>query len=150
MIKIVKIGGLVYQGMEPFYIDENGNKVWNIPNDLETLRSYVIDTFNWLIGQEVKKQSGGDFTKLSAGNSKAIVLLLKLIDTLNPDESNLTDTEKNILNKLRIFKQQGYSDSPMLDSMLESVLNNISLYSKKIGQAQQAESIDELIKLLEE
>jgi len=150
MIKVIKIGELVYQGIEPFYVDEQGDKVWNIPNDLETLRNCTIDTFNWLIGQEVKKQSGGDFTKLSAGNSKAIVLLLKLIDTLNPDESNLTETEKDILNKLRIFAENGYSDSQMLNNMLESVLNNISVYSQKIEKAQQAKSVDELIRLLEE
>jgi len=150
MIKLIKIGELVYQGIEPYYIDKNGNKIWNIPNDLETLRNCAIDTFNWLIGQEVKKQSGGDFTKLSAGNSKAIVLLLKLIDTLNPDESNLTKTEKNILSKLRTFANNGYSNSQMLDNMLESVLNNISVYSQKIEKAQQAKSVDELIRLLEE
>ena len=150
MIKVIKINNLIYQNIEPFYIDENGYKVWNIPNDLEELRKCTIDTFNWLIGQKVKKQSGGDFTKLSAGNSKAIVLLLKLIDTLNPNETNLTDTEKSILDKLRTFGKNGYSDSQMLNNMLESVLNNISVYSQKIEQAQQATTIDELIKLLEE
>jgi len=150
MIKVIKINNLIYQNIEPYYLNVQGNKVWNIPNDLEKLRNCVIDTFNWLIGQEIKKQSGGDFTKLSAGNSKAIVLLLKLIDTLNPDESNLTDTEKEILSKLRVFAENGYSDSQMLNNMLNSVLNNISIYSQKIEKAQQAESVDELIKLLEE
>jgi len=150
MIKLIKIGELVYQGIEPFYIDENGNKIWNIPNDLETLRNCVIDTFNWLIGQEVKKQSGGDFTKLAAANSKLGVLLIKVVDSLNPDLTSLTENEKAIWDTAKQFAEQGYSDSELLKNLMNAVLTNISNYSQKITQAQQATSIEELIALLEE
>jgi len=150
MIRQIKIGELIYEKIEPFSIDEKGNKVWNIPNDLETLKSCAIDTFNWLIGQEVKKASGGDNTKLAAANSKAIVLLIKLVDTLNPDTTQLTDKEKQIYELLKTFASNGYSDSELLLNTLNAVLNNIGEYSKKIEQAQNATSVEELIKLLEE
>ena len=150
MFKVIKIGELIYQNIKPFYVDEHGNEVWNIPNDLEELRACVIDTFNWLIGQEVKKQSGGDFTKLSAANSKLGVLLVKIVDTLNPDLTNLTENEKVIWDTAKQFAVQRYSDSELLKNLMNAVLNNISVYSTKIEQAQQATTTDELIKLLEE
>ena len=150
MIKQIKIGELVYEKIEPYTINENGERVWNIPNDLEKLRKCTIDTFNWLIGQKVKQVSGGDNTKLAAANSKAIVLLVKLISTLKPDISILTDKEKQIYSLLKEFASNGYSDSELLLNTLTAVLNNIGEYSQKIEQAQQATSIEELIKLLEE
>ena len=150
MIKYLKVKNIVYTNLQLENLKDEKPELVEIFNNLENLRNTTIDTYNWLIGREVKKASGNDTTKLIAGNSKAIVLLLKLIDTLNPDESNLTDTEKEILTKLRTFGQQGYSDSEMLDNMLDSVLNNINVYSQKIEKAQQATSVDELIELLEE
>ena len=47
MIRIIKLGNTIYENIEPYYIDENGNKVWNIPNDLETLKQAYIDTVRW-------------------------------------------------------------------------------------------------------
>ena len=150
MIKVIKINELVFERIEPYTINENGERVWNIPSSLEELRKCTIDTFNWLIGQKVKEVSGGDSTKLSAANSKAIVLLVKLVDTLKPDTSKLTDKEKQIFNLLKEFANNGYSDSELLLNPLNAVLNNIGEYSQKITKAQNAKSVDELIKLLSE
>ena len=38
MIKLIKIGNLLYENIEPFSVDENGNKVWNIPQDEALLK----------------------------------------------------------------------------------------------------------------
>jgi len=48
MIKIIKIGDLIYENIEPFVVDESGNKIWNVPENENELRSCVIDTLNWL------------------------------------------------------------------------------------------------------
>ena len=47
MIKIIKLGDYIYENIEPYYIDENGNQVWNIPNDLDQLKQAYIDTVKW-------------------------------------------------------------------------------------------------------
>jgi hypothetical protein len=148
MIKTVKIGDLVYQGIEVKTVDENGNETWNIPNDLERLRTCVIDTLNWFIGQEVKN-SVGDYTKLSAANSKAIVLLVKALGN-NADTSNFTDTEKQIWDKLSALGEAGYSDSKLLLNSLTAVIGSVTKYSTIINSALKATTVEELIKILEE
>ena len=55
MIRIIKLGNTIYENIEPYYIDESGNKVWNIPNDLETLKQAYIDTVRWQAFNELKK-----------------------------------------------------------------------------------------------
>jgi adenine-specific DNA methylase len=148
MIKTIKIGNLVYQGIEAKTIDENENEVWNIPNNLEELRSCVIDTLNWLIGQEVKN-SVGDYTKLSAANSKAVVLLVKAVDNVI-DKSNFTQTEQDIWNEMLKLANAGYSDSNLLLNSLKAVSENITKYSMMIDNALKAITVEELIKILEE
>ena len=148
MIKVIKIRDLVYQGIEAKVADEKGNITWNIPNDLKTLRNCVVDTFNWLIGQEVKKTGGGDFTKLSAANSKAIVLLVKALSA-NADTSKFTDTEKQVWTAMQNSVNAGYCDSKLLLNSITAVTDNIQTYSAKIDKALAATSVDELIALLE-
>ena len=55
MIRIIKLGNTVYENIEPYYIDENGNKVWNIPTDLEALKQAYINTVRWQAFNELKK-----------------------------------------------------------------------------------------------
>jgi hypothetical protein len=148
MIKVIKIGTLVYQNIEAKTIDENGNEVWNIPNDVESLRKCVIDTINWLIGQEIKN-SLGDYTKLSAANSKAITLLVKAIGN-NADTSKFTETEKQIWRIMQKLADAGYSDSELLLKSLTLVSEKITKYSDLINKALNAATVDELIRILEE
>jgi hypothetical protein len=147
MIKVIKIGDLIYQNIEPFYLNENGEKVWNIPTDLEELRKCTIDTINWLIGQEVKN-SLGDYTKLSAANSKAITLLVKAIGN-NADTSKFTETEKQIWGIMQKLADAGYSDSELLLKSLTLVSEKITKYSDLINKALNATTVDELIGILE-
>jgi hypothetical protein len=147
MIKTIKIGDLVYQGIEAKALDENGNEVWNIPNNLEELRACVIDTLNWLIGQEVKN-SLGDYTKLSAANSKAVILLVKAVDGV-ADKSNFTQTEQDIWNEMLKLANTGYSDSNLLLNSLKSVSENITKYSTMIDNALKATTVEELVGILE-
>jgi adenine-specific DNA methylase len=147
MIKTIKIGDLVYQGIEAKTIDENGKEIWNIPSDLEKLRACTIDTLNWLIGQEVKN-SVGDYTKLSAANSKALVLLVKAVDGV-ADKSNFTQTEQDIWNEMLKLANAGYGDSNLLLNSLKAVSENITKYSTMIDSALKATTVEELIKILE-
>jgi len=149
MIKQIKLKNLIHTNIEPYFIDEEGNKVWNIPSDLEGLKAATIDTFNWLIGQEVKK-TAKNFTGLSASNSKAIALLIKIIDAQSPNLDNLTALEKSAYKKMLNLANAGYSDSELLNNVLDAVTNNIVAYSEKIDKALEAQSVDELIELLSE
>jgi len=54
MIKIIKLGDMVYENIEPFWVDENGNQVWNVPNDIEQLKQALIDTVKWQAWMKLK------------------------------------------------------------------------------------------------
>lgn len=147
MIKVLKINNQIHINFEPFYLDNKGNKIWNITTDLEEFRKMTIDTINWWIGNNVKKQTG-NFTKLSASNSKAIVLLTKILASLNPDLSNLTDLEKSAWDKLVTFANNGYADSKLLNNSLQAVQDYVVKGNELINQALQSTTIDELIEIL--
>jgi len=149
MIKIIKIDNMVYQGFQEYSYDAEGNKHWNIPTDVEEFRKITIDTINWKIGNEVKKATG-DFAKLSAANSKAIVIVLKLLDTLSPDTSKLSDLEKSAYDKMLVLANNGYGDSDLLNTSLNAVTSGVTKGQDLISKALQAITIDELIGILNE
>ena len=149
MIKLIKIDDLIYQGFQEKSFDENGKEIWNIPTDVEAFRKITVDTINWWVGDKVKKQTG-DFAKLSAANSKAIVLLTKLLVTLSPDDSKLTDLEKSAWDKLNTFATNGYADSELLNNSLDAVQSYIVKGGDLIDKALKATTLDELIGILNE
>ena len=148
MIKIIKINNNIYQNIEPKTIDEKGNETWNIPTDLDEFKKVAIDTINWVAGDRIKKAVQNNITLLNASNSKAIVLLGKIINSLNPDLSKLTDNEKNAFDNMVTLGKNGYADSKLLNTMIDSVTSNITSLPQKITDVQNANSIDEIIKIL--
>ncbi len=149
MIKLIKIGDLVYQGFQEKVIDEDEKETWNIPTDVEEFRKIVIDTINWKIGQNIKNATQ-DFTRLSAANSKAIIIILKLLDTLNPDTTGLTTKEKSAYDKMLTLATNGYGDSDLLNTSLDAVLSGVQTGQTLITNALNATTIDELIGILNE
>jgi len=55
MIRIIKLNNLIYANIEPKTTDENGNEIWNIPNDLDQLKQAMIDTVKWQANQKLKE-----------------------------------------------------------------------------------------------
>lgn len=147
MVKLIKIGDLVYQNAEEKTIDENGNEVWNIPSTVEELQPVVLDTINWWVGQKVKSTTG-DYAKMSAANSKAIALLYKLVNGLNPDTSGLTAKEKQIYDSMQTLAASGYSDSDLLLGSIQSVENFVSQGAQLSSEAMAATDVDGLIAVL--
>ena len=56
MIKLIKLGSLIYQNIESKYIDENGNEIWNVPNDETQLKTAFKDTVDWFTTQYINKK----------------------------------------------------------------------------------------------
>ncbi len=49
MIRIIKLGNLIYENIEVKKIDpETNTEIWNIPNDLTELKTALTDTLAWL------------------------------------------------------------------------------------------------------
>ncbi len=153
MIKLIKIDDLIYQNIEPKFIDVNGNEVWNIPTDPEDLKNCLMDTIGWIVSQNIVKTIG-DANKKDASTTKAIVLLAKLVSTLNPDTSRLTENEKSAYEKLLTLANAGYSDSTLLNEALAAVQQQLSWYAQKLSElnaidTNSADALDKLIAFAE-
>ena len=148
MIKIIKIGDLVYQNIEPYSTDENGNKHWNIPNTPDTLKFAIEDTLAWLTSQKIQNAIGGQ-NKVNTSASKSVVLLAKLINTLNPDTTKLTDNEKAIYNDMLTLADNGYSDSNLLKQSFDAIKDALINYTNQLKEIEGLTTIDDMIKFLE-
>ena len=117
---------------------------------LQIAKEHTVKQINIWTAKQIKKVVGGLEEKLSAANSKAIVLLTKLLTTLTPDISNLTDLEKSAWDKLTAFADNGYADSELLNNSLTAVSDYVVKGGDLINKALQATTIDELIGILNE
>lgn len=54
MLKIIKLGNSIYEHIEPFTVDEDGNEAWSVPNDINELKAALIDTVKWQAGHNLK------------------------------------------------------------------------------------------------
>jgi hypothetical protein len=143
MIKLIKIGNLIYRNIEPKVLvpvqfNEEGFPVkykekWVIPNDVKELKFCILDTLGWLVDQKIQRILGS-VDKKEASTSKGIVLLAKIISLLNPDTSNLTEDELMAYNLMLKLADMGYSDSSLLVQALNAVLECLSWYKKKIDE----------------
>ena len=149
MIRIIKLGNLIYENIEPFHIDENGNKIWNIPNDYDSLKAAIEDTLGWLVFNNIQKSINRSPDKLNASNSKAICLLAKVINTLNPDLTHLTEKEQTAFNKMLSLANDGYTDSDLLNFTSDQLQSQLNWYANKIQELNNLTTVDELINFLE-
>ncbi len=155
MIKVLKVGNYVYQNIDVIVAAEDGSAVRNslIPEDPKKLRACIADTLGWKVGNNILKTIG-DANKKDASTTKAIVLLTKLINTLNPDTSKLTENEKSAYEKLLALADAGYSDSTLLNEALAAVQEQLQWYAQKLSElnaidTNSADALDKLIAFAE-
>jgi len=55
MLSRIKLGNYIYENIEPKTVDENGNEVWNIPNNLDQLKQAYIDTLKWQAHRKLRE-----------------------------------------------------------------------------------------------
>jgi len=150
MIKILKKGNQVFQNFDEKEILEDGTVIWNIPTDVEEFKALAIDTINWQIGDSVKKALGNTQTNLSASNAKGIVLVAKVLNSLSPKQTGLSDLEKDSFNKMIELGENGYADSGLLNASLSKVSEFIASGTDKAVRVTSATTIDEVIEILNE
>jgi len=51
----IKLGNKIYDSLVPVQYDEEGNEIWNVPNDLDQLKQTLIDTVRWQAHQKLKE-----------------------------------------------------------------------------------------------
>ena len=54
LIKLIKLGNLIYENINAKYIDENGYEIWNVPNDETELKKAFKDTIDWYTDRYIK------------------------------------------------------------------------------------------------
>lgn len=148
MIKLILVDGSILQNAEPFYLDENQKEVWNIPNDVKELKVVAINTINWIVGDKIKKSLGNTQVQLSTSNSKGIILLAKVLSSLNPDLDGLNELEKDSFSRMVSLAEKGYANSNLLNSSLSNIDKFIEKSSSKILSINESLTIEEIINIL--
>ncbi|WP_456390595.1 hypothetical protein [Hydrogenimonas sp.] len=143
MISVIKIGDNIYTNIEPYYIDKRGKKIWNIPTDPAALKNTLFETLGWVVSQRIVRAIG-DANKKDASTSKAVVLLAKLVDSLSPDASVLTETERSAYEKMLALAEAGYSDSALLDGAFDALAEHLAWYADRAAELEGLSAFEDL------
>ena len=148
MIRIIKLRNKVFRNIEPYVLDDDGQKIWNIPATPDDLKDALLDTLGFITSEKIISTIG-DVNKKDAGTSKALVLLAKIVDSLNPNLSILSKNEKESFKKMVELAASGYSDSDLLKKSFEALENHVKWYAQKYNEVSQLSTLQELITFAE-
>ena len=99
MIHVIKLGNAIYENIEPYYIDENGNRIWNIPTDVNELKQALIDTVRWQAHKKLQETDWVVVKCMEKGLNPAeeypeeITLRQKIRDWCNQKEEEIQSAE---------------------------------------------------------
>jgi len=142
MIKYIKIADSIYPNVKDISSDGRFEPI----TDLAVLKDTAVDTMNWLTTMQVQTLSGGDAGKIAAAETKAIVLLAKVIAAQNPDVSSLTSA----WTKMIASADAGYSDSELLNMSLDGLQSTLTVFEDRSTRIVAATTIEEVVAILEE
>jgi len=145
----IKLGNKVYDNLIPKQYDEDGNVIWNIPDDPNQLKAAIADTLGWIVYDNIQKSINHSADKLNASSTKAVCLLAKIISTLSPDLSQLTEKEQSAFNKMLALADQGYTDSDLLNFTSSTLQEQLNWYAEKMQELNSLETLDELVAFAE-
>ena len=149
MIKWIKIDNLIYQNIEPKTIDpETGNETWNIPTDPDELKQCIIDTLGFLVFRKLGNILNA-VDKRNAVTTKGLVLLVKLVNSLNPDTSVLTETEQETYNAMLSLADIGYADSQLLKNTITQLQDVLNWYYQEEQKVKNMSTFEEMLEYLE-
>ena len=143
-IKNIKVGNLIYSNFWYSAVID-GEVSYNLTQDVEEFRGIALDTLKWRIGNKIKKEVGSS-KDLSVANSKAVVLLAKLLK--DSDTSELTGSEKEVFDGMVSLSDRGYADSELLKKTVETIDVELDNSIEDISSVVSADSIDEMISIL--
>ena len=147
MIKYIKINNLVYQNIEPKTVDEKGNTIWNILDNPTDLKVAIEDTLGWLTSRRIYKTI--EESRNNAAISKAICLLAKILNSLTPDTSSLTQNEQTAFQDMINLANNGYTDSELLPASLQAIETHLQWYNTEMAKVQNLTTMDEMVNYLE-
>ena len=150
---LIKDGDQVRE-MRTFYINENGEKVWNVPSSPDELREALKDTVRWVVGIRLQRELG-NIAADTASVMKAVVLVVKVLAGANLKSvqtaiSTLTEKEQTIWNGLLELTNAGYADSDTLQMKLQKLQELLQWKNQIIQRLEAAETVEDLIEIGEE
>ena len=148
MIKWIKINNFIYQNVEPKTVDETGTEIWNIPTDPDELKQCIIDTLGFLVFRKLGNILNA-VDKRNAVTTKGIVLLAKLVNSLNPDTSVLTKTEQETYNAMLSLADIGYANSQLLKNTITQLQDVLNWYYQEEQKVKNMSTFEEMLEYLE-
>lgn len=148
-LRYLKINDIIYQNIE---YDSN-NPLF--PTTLADWQDVARETARWLAGYKIFQVLGNnDPTKSNAAVTKSVVLLAKVISNLISandltfDTTTLTTNETSIWTNLLSLADNGYADSQLTLTALNSIDSSLKWYEDTITNIDNATTIDEVIDIL--
>jgi len=172
LIKVIKLEKFIYENIEPYYIDEQGNKIWNIPQDINKLKNAFKDTLDWLTTRYIVEELEKIQEELSDIATEETNIRGRIIRILRKNGINLTTdeiiykitqylegkiTDEQVQKELEKYKQLKPEDKIKILNLLKRAVEiaKIIEWKEKIweieeqleSQIDQIDNIDELLKL---
>jgi hypothetical protein len=152
IINNIKINNKIHTNVETEFYDEEQSKIIKnpiLPTDLDAFKAIAIDTIQTDIGQRVKKEAKTQIN-LSASTSKYALMLYKILKENKLTMNSLTEKEKATIKISDTLIEQGYCDSDLMLNTLEKVMDYRVDGGIKIGKIMSANTIKDIISLLNE
>jgi len=147
ILRIIKIGDTIYENIYLYTEDENGNRIYNIPTDITELKQAVNDTLGYLTMKKISSILVA-VDKKDAAMTKAICLLAKVINSLSPDTTVLTDKEQTAFKAMVSLADSGYTDSELLNNALTEISSALAWYESKASELESLNDFDSIVSFL--
>ncbi len=121
----------------------------DIPTDFSELYSCVSETLDYLTFKKIMDSVKTQY-KQQAATTKTLCLLAKIINSLNPDLSNLTENEQAIFDNMVTLSSTGYTDSILTKTATQAVIDVINWYKTKLSELEAITDYDALVSFLVE
>ena len=115
MIKIIKLGNLIYENIEAKYIDENGNEIWNVPNDATALEIAFKDTIDWYTTRYINEKFNQIDEDLSDITSE--MMYLQSLTNRTPEQDARLAEIQNII----AWKEQIWAEEANLEAQIDNM-----------------------------
>ena len=120
MIKLIKLGNLIYENIETKTIDENG--IWNIPNDETVLKTAFKDTIDWYTDKYIKDKFNQIQENLTDITSE-MLYLQSLTNRTAEQDARLAEIQSIIAWKEQIWEEEANLEAQIDAMTLDELLS---------------------------
>jgi len=122
MIRVLKIGDLVYENIEAKTFDGNGNEIWNVPRDESQLKKAFKETVSWITDSYIQLKLSSVDEDLADLTSEAQVIEGRILYLAAKENVPITTDE--VKQKIALFVAGSYTEQDAVNDLKEKGLSD--------------------------